>query len=92
VEASGARRRHDVGPVGLERRTVCVRPLRGEPSGIVDGKPWCGAAYPSRGLQIADVTVGSSVRVVTFTGTDQAGTDVSWVLVLPGDLPNPPAA
>lgn len=79
-------------PSASNGNTVCVRPLRGEPSGVVDGKPWCGTAYPSRGLQIGDVTVGSSVRVATFTTTDKKGADVSWVLVLPGDLPNPPAA
>jgi hypothetical protein len=79
-------------PSGTNGNTVCVRPLRGQPSGIVDGKPWCGTAYPSRGLQIGDVTVGTSVRVVTFTSTNKDDTDVSWVLVLPDDLPNPPAA
>ena len=79
-------------PSASNGNTVCVLPLPGEPSGIVDAKPWCGTAYPSRGLQIGDVTVGSSVRVATFTATDMAGTDVSGVLVLPGDLPNPPAA
>ena len=79
-------------PSAPNGNTVCVRPLRGEPSDIVDGKPWCGTAYPSRGLRIGDVTVGSSVRVVTFATTDPDGADVSGVLVLPGNLPNPPAA
>jgi hypothetical protein len=79
-------------PAASNGNTVCVQPLPGEPSGIVDGKPWCGTAYPSRGLEIDDLTIGSSVRVVTFTTTDKDGTDVSGVLVLPGDLPNPPSA
>ena len=79
-------------PSASNGNAVCVRPLRGEPSGTVDGKPWCGTAYPSRGLEIQDLTIGSSVRVVTFTTTDKDGEDVSGVLVLPGDLPNPPAA
>ena len=79
-------------PSASNGNAVCVRPLRGERSGIVDDKPWCGTAYPSRGLEIADLTIGSSVRVVTFTTTDKYGADVSGVLVLPGDLPNPPAA
>jgi hypothetical protein len=79
-------------PAASNGNTVCVQPLPGEPSGIVDGKPWCGTAYPSRGLEIEDLTIGSSVRVVTFITTERDGTDVSGVLVLPGDLPNPPSA
>ena len=79
-------------PAASNGNTVCVEPLPGEPSGIVDGEPWCGTAYPSRGLEIDDLTIGSWVRVVTFITTEKDGTDVSGVLVLPGDLPNPPSA
>ena len=79
-------------PTASNGNTVCVQPLPGEPSGILDGEPWCGSAYPSMGLEIGDVTIGSNVRVVTFTTTDKDGADVSGVLVLPGDLPNPPSA
>ena len=79
-------------PSAANGNAVCIRPLRGEPSGVVDGKPWCGTAYPSRGLEMQDLTIGLSVRVVTFTTRDKDGADVSGVLVLPGDLPNPPEA
>ena len=79
-------------PAASNGNTVCVQPLPGEPSGIADGKPWCGTAYPSRGLEIDDLTIGSNVRVVTFITTDKDGEDVSGVLVLPSDSPNPPSA
>ena len=64
-------------PAASNGNTVCVQPLPGEPSGIADGQPWCGTAYPSRGLEIDDLTIGSNVRVVTFITTDKDGADVS---------------
>ena len=64
-------------PAASNDNTGCVQPLPGEPPEILDGKPWCGTAYPSRGLQIGDVTIGSNVRVVTFITTDKDGADVS---------------
>lgn len=79
-------------PAASNGNTVCVQPLPGESSGIADGKPWCGTAYPSRGLEIDDLTIGSNLRVVTFITTDKDGADVSGVLVLPGYVPNPPSA
>lgn len=79
-------------PSASNGNAVCVRPLPGDPSGTVDGKPWCGSASPSRGLEFDDLTIGASVRVVTFITPDKDGTDVSGVLFLPSDLPNPPAA
>ena len=79
-------------PLASNGNTMCVKALPGEPSGVTDGEPWCGVAYPSRGLEIGDLTVGTSVRVVTFITTAKDGEDVSGMLVLPANLPNPPSA